>query len=339
MTFPSWIKCSPPPHSVFGTLLPLNTYEFIIVPQAHPNDKRYKDLDGIYKYNSIHKQWSKIFDYPDLSYFTSVGHRSAIDIKNQIVYACSRSKLLKIDLNTKTMKIIYLNYYVGNFPGTIFANDSLHIIGGVLNNSHWILDKSTLMLNEAHNFEDDDQRIASKAIYFKRHKSILSTCSAFEEDGKIRATSITEFKNNKWNIFKDTQDKELFNSSIIATKNENYLIFVSGGNFNSIFVYDVRKDVMIKSDIKKPTNDFSCVIITRNDDRDNLLTFGFVGECYKKREYKNIQKLPFYLIKMIDSWVCFETVHLLIDSHGVRCEPRTHWTIDVDKIITPTITK
>ena len=73
-------------------------------------------------------------------------------------------------------------------------------------------------------------------------------------------------------------------------------------------------------------------ILTRNKEFDDLLTFGYVHECYKMEKFKDMQVIPFYLIRFIGKWICCETIHLFT-LHGDKDMTRKHWTIDVDKIM------
>ena len=67
------------------------------------------------------------------------------------------------------------------------------------------------------------------------------------------------------------------------------------------------------------------------------MTFGFVNECYKTGPFQGVQRLPFYLIKLIANWVCFEELHLLI-KHDQDDPKAFHWMINVDNIIESTLT-
>ena len=69
----------------------------------------------------------------------------------------------------------------------------------------------------------------------------------------------------------------------------------------------------------------------RNEERENLATFGFVHECYKMLKLKDVQIMPFYLIQLIGKWVRYETIHLI--ATDVNEENKKHWTIGVDKIL------
>ena len=103
------------------------------------------------------------------------------------------------------------------------------------------------------------------------------------------------------------------------------------------FVYDVRNKKLYQSDIEAPSATMSkAVVLTRNDQRENLSTFGFINDCYKMCRFHGVQVMSFYLIKIIDKYVCYETLHLLIRK-GAGDPSKTHWTIAVDKIIESTL--
>ena len=85
-----------------------------------------------------------------------------------------------------------------------------------------------------------------------------------------------EFINNKWNDWNIKNCQYLAGSSICATMNEDYLIFVGGYNAESdayhqcIFVYDVRNKRLSKSNIKCPLYFEIFPIVTKNDERDTV---------------------------------------------------------------------
>ena len=334
----NWGKIDNTPRAVFTELLPLNNHEFVIVPQRHANNRKYsKDSDGVHKYDSINNKWTKIFDYP--KDFASLAHKAAIDIKNNIIYICNIDKLLEINLTTNNMKILSNQINLDEFPGVFFANDCIHVIGGESNNKHYIFNRSCNKFDLIHDFDSDNLTICQRSFYFAKNKSIINT--VFDDKNK---TSIIEFKNNKWNLmdFKIQNEQHLTGSEIIATTNGNYLIFIDGTNLEKnemdhfIYIYDVKAKDLIKSDVKMPENisgTAATSAITRNNDKENLLTFGFVNQCFNTKNYENMQQLPFYLIKLIEKWVCFETMHVIIDDSTEDKIQNTHWIIDVDTIL------
>ena len=72
-------------------------------------------------------------------------------------------------------------------------------------------------------------------------------------------------------------------------------------------------------------------IITRKSQKDDeLLTFGFVHECYKKDNMKKMQELPFYLIQLIAKWIFYNYLHIVFGEHETA--KRQHFKILVDHV-------
>ena len=331
----SWTKLNPPPDAFYTECLLINDNEFVIVPHKDGISKK-GDGDGIYKYNATIKCWNKIMDYP--KDFVSFYQSATIDKDKQIIYTCSDVQFTKINLNTKDITKVSNNYPMGYIPGIIFENGNVHIIGGNFNNKHYIFDETKSEFKLICDF-GHDQNVSPESFYFKRNKSIITPC--YKRNNKENPVSIMEFKNNKWTDWNIGNCEYLAASKICATTNEDYLIFITGFDFKLkdyhqfIFVYNVRNHKLIKSDIEAPLNYDACPVITRNGERDNLLTVGFINYCYKMEEFKDVQAMPFYLIKLIGEWVYFETLHALIGEDLSR----THWIIDVDKIIASILNK
>merc|ERR1712087_1040812 len=45
------------------------------------------------------------------------------------------------------------------------------------------------------------------------------------------------------------------------------------------------------------------------DSKDGILVCGFINECFKSKEFENIQLLPDYLINIIAQWYGSEMIH------------------------------
>ena len=327
-----WSQLSHPPRAAIFRLIPINHYEFIFVTQTVIDEEIVKD--GIYKYNSIDKTWNKIINYPQD--FRSMHHNSTIDTKNNIIYTANKSKLLQINLNTNNIETLLETTIFGGFPGILFANDRIHIIGGAQNRKHFIFDPTNKKLNEIYGF---DCGARCRPIYLKTKRSIIT--SVYKPP-----VSIMEFKDNKWTDMKIQNCELLAGSNVMATTKEDYLIFYHGYNVKDsknhkyIFVYDVRNNILKRSNIEAPSASSISGAVTRNYKQENLLTFGFINQCYKMLQYQNVTPMPFYLIKLIEKWVCYETIHfveLVQDNNHHTIQKVIHWVMDMDKIIASTI--
>eukprot|EP01084_Bolivina_argentea_P264730 448535_1 len=123
---------------------------------------------------------------------------------------------------------------------------------------------------------------------------------------------------------------------LVKLKNERYVIQFGGEIWfgfvdclDDIFIYDTRKHLFIKSKIKCPSKGKFYGIITNDSKYDEILCFGFVNYCYKGNNFKNMQSLPFYLIKLINGYFCHEELHLF-QRAGIG-----HWKINIDHILQP----
>ena len=311
----------------------------MIVPQ-YP-DTTQNDANGIYKYNSICREWTKILDYP--KDFISTGHLSTIDQKQQIIYVCNeQSQLLKINLINKSIEIMSYKANFGAFPRIIFFNDKIHIIGGIgiKRGKHNIFCRTRNEFDEIYDFNRSTEHgFQSHFTWISKPRASIIT-TTYDHNNKKSPVSVIEFKNNKWTNIDIKNCKYLLGSSIISTTNGDYFIFLSGcentPNFKChqlIFVYYVKHKKLAKSNITTPATDaIGKATLTRNEEFEDLLTFGYVHDCYKIKNFKNMRMIPFYLIQLIGKWICYETIHLFTVQND-KDRTKKHWTIDVDKII------
>ena len=139
--------------------------------------------------------------------------------------------------------------------------------------------------------------------------------------------------NNTWTEWKTAQNMNLVISAIVGTRNEDYLLFIAPANYDAdnIIIYNVRNHTFKESMIKIPCSKKFDAAIVSDEDKEDTLVHGYIREVYKQSGFRNIQKLPHYLIKLIVSWVCFEMLHIIFDKelHYVNLK---HFIIDVDKI-------
>ena len=329
---------SPPP-GWFATLLPLNDYEFMCIPVrwSYRKNSSGEYSHGIFIYNSIHNKWYKIINYSN-NFITST-HSSTTDRKNNIMYIANCiSKLYKIDLNAKIIKLLA-------HPGLLLMKDKIHLIGAKRIYKHLLYDQNVDKYKLICNFKDNGIMASTSSIYLTSTQTAFTT--AYNRDNPMDPVSIMEFKDNKWSDLNIQNCDLLYQSCILSTLNQDYLLFIGGTTdiefkiHDNIFVYHIKNKKLMKSDIKIPYKGCPVGAITTNDDRDELLTFGFVRNCYKIFSLSdNVQPLPFYLIKFIQKWVCYENLHLIFVSkklHGYK--PTTHWMIGVDIIINTALMK
>ena len=87
-----------------------------------------------------------------------------------------------------------------------------------------------------------------------------------------------------------------------------------------------------KLGMKLPSKELAFITMTRNDDKqDELLVSGYIDVFFGKSEMRHVEKLSYDLIKLIQSMLCFEKVHVIAYNHFEQ--GTDHWIIDVDCII------
>ena len=274
-------------------------------------------------------------DYP--KEFKSNSHRSTIDTKNKIAYVLTTdSTLFTMHLNTKLIDKIDCDIYFGKYPKILYTNGDIHIVGGTDNTKHFMFNVKDQHLTEMHDFKRTPFLIP---IYLTKTKSMLAM---------LDDSSMMQYMNGVWqNVHNLSLDYHFDILQCAVTKAQDYMMLIGGlkqtrikMEESAVFVYDLINGKMTKSDIKGPAMKPLTAITTRNVQHDSLLTFGFINHCYKFKEFDGIQELPFYIIKFIEKWVCFELMYVIeLTLSRQDTTPKHHWTIDVDAIIQSTLTK
>ncbi len=93
-----------------------------------------------------------------------------------------------------------------------------------------------------------------------------------------------------------------------------------------ITIYDFKTNKFRQSSIKCPKKRRFKAVMANNSQNDELLTFGFVNECFRSSQFNDIQVLPYYLVKLIGNWVCYEFIHIVADDGK-------HWRLNIDTIL------
>ena len=300
------------------------------------------DGNGIYKYQiGNDNQWTKIVNYPTT--FVEGYTHSAFNERNGCIYIFDGFGISEYNSKSKMFKEITNDIGI-DIDMLLCINDKIHFLG----NQHCIFDNETKKFTKLHDLNDqfdvDYMRGLRSAFHIKSRESILM----IDAGGRIYEYSLVNNKWIKWNI--RSPAKSLTGSAVL-TKDERYVIIFSNQtdrsrhtNYipltyvtNAIFIYDFRMRKFMKSKIELPTEvgisyRNSLSITTRNKFAEELLVFGFVNRVYKLNRFKNVQKLPVYLIKFIGKWISIEYVHFISEVS------RKHWRICVDAIIENALT-
>ena len=115
------------------------------------------------------------------------------------------------------------------------------------------------------------------------------------------------------NLYNFSGLNEYLYSPCIATRDEKCIIFFesTNGESNEIMIFNRNQQKLLQCKIKCPmTASFNATLIY-GDHRDEVLTFGFIKGCFRSSQFKNMRKLPHYLIKLIGKWMEIAYVHLI----------------------------
>merc|ERR1712228_377483 len=133
---------------------------------------------------------------------------------------------------------------------------------------------------------------------------------------------IFSFPTQKWTKIENLQF-DAFDFGSVLTSNEHYIVLLGGAidtgqqDVDDIFILDIRNEdeskwKFRKSSIKCP-EDGECHAVRTGgvDSKDDILVNGFIKECFKMKEFDNIQLPPSHIIKMIAMWYSAEMIHWL----------------------------
>lgn len=306
-----------------------------------------------YKYSATTNQWTKLSNRVDVALGCTSGKRT-----NTIYTFNSESIIQKHSLKNKTL-VLLAEYHPINqlnfdrIAKILLIEDQLHLIGvdeGGTGNGGWyyaVMDNSAERVIKGPLPIRHTKHIIhflSKAVFLQSKRSIIAYGMAQNGISMICEYSLAS---NEWIVRETSSLRPHFHGgpAIVVTSDERYIIscgeyegFYHAPYHNSIVIYDVKKDTFTESDIKFPgSGDVGNAVLMANPKRDELLTFGFVKQCFRDPLFKNMQNLPKYLIQMMAKWFCFETLHLFWNRPRFDADSEQdrsiHWKIDVDDIL------
>merc|ERR1712079_883104 len=104
---------------------------------------------------------------------------------------------------------------------------------------------------------------------------------------------------------------------MVSTLDEKYIIIFGGWNEDmymygvddSILVYDLEQNIILKSNIKCPLKgEIKAVSLASNG--NELAVYGFLRREYEKEEMKEVRNLPDGIIQLMVQWYSISDVHL-----------------------------
>ena len=339
---PSWILLNRCPFKSFSKPLIVNHNEFIIVPSKAINSRS----DGIYKYNITQNRYIKIMDYP--KDFICPCHDAIFNEKKQLIYVMTEfggkrrqnyGKLFEFDLNKKRITCLRIRR-CGRYPAMLMINDQINVIGGYDETKHdiWKFDKNEAWpIKEIFNFTEFSDGLQGHRLIHIKSNGIVLLFGGENYHNIYDSLYQYSVSHKVWNKLNISMPKPLSHFGIVSTRCERYVIILGGivdvlnydvDDSDDIFIYDTKNNSFSKSNVLCPKKAAYHAIIINDMDHDEVLTFGYIRDCYKKDSFADLQVLPPHLIRFILNWVCYEYIHL-IENQGIP----DHSKINVDHIL------
>lgn len=174
-----------------------------------------------------------------------------------------------------------------------------------------------------------------KVSFVASRSSIVVVCGRWS---RVGGPMIVEYSltTKQWTVWKWARVvKKYYNShgGWVVAMDGRYILSIGGRcdghTTDLIMIYDVERERCVESELKLPMKlDFFQVVLMADQNRDELLTFGFVRGCYKAKEFRNMKLLPVPLIAHIGKCCAMEFIHLF--------KPRPnlgfHYRVNVDEV-------
>eukprot|EP01084_Bolivina_argentea_P216306 367518_1 len=280
---------------------------------------------SIWQYHINENIWTKWMNCVEMYNKVNIRfHTSAFNNNKTMLYIFGEGgQIVSIDMKTKHFIVSNNKYHDGSFSRSLFINNKLHLFGGYNPNdkSHFIWDIKQNKLDKSHQFNEI------------KHKRILTDPSVMHLLSKQSVIIMPEYSdcaylyslqtNNCIKIYSNEKDDNGFERAIV-TKNEKFVIRFMADQ--EIFILDLNTMKLLRSAIRTPVSSYiRCIFLRHQNDKEHLVTFGFVRKCWNLSEFESILYPPFYIIKIIQSYISFAMVHVFYNG-------RTHFCIDLDEI-------
>ena len=332
-----WISLSKQIHRDFGNrgfknLVKINSECFI-----------FQMVDYFCIYNTKQDEWTRLkASYMNFDDTTPIAYNS----NTKQIYAAIYNKLIVVDIDTlyaqKSGPGHTENKCKDGYLSTlIFINGDLHIIGGHNYDqndlySHYIWNKENKSTKHIHTFTEQGIKgnFSGFGLVYAKKRGELYLLGGFD-DGRVnnqwRRDEIFRYRVSaqKWSKLDLKLPRRMNNFGCVITKDERYIICCAGLNdeddppsYKDIIVLDLNIMKFLSVDMKFPHNRIGRAIIMDDNERNDLLTHGFI----RREVMKYNVDIPFEIIELLCNWHVDEYMHV-VNEEG------KHWKINVDDIM------
>eukprot|EP01084_Bolivina_argentea_P283231 485024_1 len=290
--------------------------------------------------------------YKSVSYFRSMtetwdNHRTSLNLQSQYSQTLSmkvfdgknrrmyqykpyytKAKIINID--HKTYNTFKPPELLGNtYASGIIVDNKFRLIGGNAKyNGYYIWNESSSQFG----LTAESKLLANKTQHVLLYLHSRNILLVIEEKKILSYCTIT----NIWSKISIKLPTGLGKIKAVVTRDDKYVVMF-GGNIdglahaytNDIYVLDVKMMKLLKCSVKCPVSHVIHTAILNDCNAEELITFGFVRDTWKNKQYSHILFPPFYLIKLVQFYYWKDEIHLFWNS--------CHWKKSVDDILNNTI--
>ena len=328
-----WSKLPAPPYLYGAPMTSITSTAFIVLQGS-----------GIYCYNTkTTPKWTKIdIKYPSDFVCDSNNHSSTFDSKTQTIYVCNETQLLSINLLSKKCQILCETLELSECTQILYANGFIHVINSYY---HHDINLQTGKMREICNFQSNNICMDGGKIMTNCGTQIMARYHTKVSNKWIYGICKFSLPTNQWIIDPKLKNFDIFcrrQSSVITTHGD-YVLFI-GDTLTTretleyrqasdcILVYHIETGSFRISGIKLPRKCMLYPAMTRDVERDQLLVFGYIKQCYRDQSMLGVESMPVYLIEILTTFVCFEMLNVI--GYNPERDNNNHWIMDVDIIIT-----
>ena len=331
-----WISLAKVPFAFFSKPCNINHNEFVIAPSSNSSS-------GIYKYNKTLNEWETIINYIGGNHYI---HGATINKTKKLfyVYDTAEYEILVYNLKENKLQNRIKNITFGSYPRLFCHKDEINIIGSAV--QHAIVNQETHSLTTIFDHFDFNFNQQTSPICLEKHGIIyVKSQDRYLLFGGcdncfLCFDTIFEFTVNstqqKWKKLDVKIPEAVAAFGIVITCDDRFVIILGGHTdhqrqVDDIYVFDTKSDTFYKSKLKCPLKRRYHAVITGDLSRDNLLCYGYIRQCYKMNQFKEmlLPLPPSEIIQLIIKWVFNEDIHLIAWLKG------DHWKISAHEILIP----
>ena len=125
--------------------------------------------------------------------------------------------------------------------------------------------------------------------------------------------------------------RELYSKQFgyIVTENDKYLILFSGKIWISdLLTFKIRESSIICPIPAGSDSEEEPHALNMGEEIDEILSCGYIRDCWSEDEMKSLRYPPMYLIKIIKKYFCDEVIYLFENYDSM-----SHWKIKLNDIL------